>query len=69
MPRLTSFDRVCHPRAYFAVHACSAQALADAALLRTCCVRRPIFALTSNLALTIAPDIPKTSCSDMSLVP
>ena len=69
MPRPTSFDRVCCPKAYFAVHARSAQAFADAAWPRTCCVRRPICPLTSNLALIIAPDIPKTSYSDMSLVP
>ena len=69
MPRQTPFDRVCCPKAYFAVHARSAQAFADAAWPRTCCVRRPICPLTSNLALIIAPDIPKTSYSDMSLVP
>ena len=69
MPRPTSLDRVCCAKAYFAVHARSAQALADAAWPRTCCVRRPICPLTSNLALIIAPDIAKTSYSDMSLVP
>ncbi|TMX03371.1 hypothetical protein EJD97_016772 [Solanum chilense] len=69
MPRPTSFDRQCTPRAYFAVHARSAQALAEAAWPRMCYVRRPICPLTSNLALKIAPDIPKTSYSDMSLVP
>ncbi|TMW80475.1 hypothetical protein EJD97_019494 [Solanum chilense] len=69
MPCLMSFDRECSPRAFFAVHPRSMQALADAAWPRTCCVRRPICPLTSNLALKIAPDIPKTSYSDVSLVP
>uniref|UniRef100_A0A494G9J4 Uncharacterized protein n=1 Tax=Solanum lycopersicum TaxID=4081 RepID=A0A494G9J4_SOLLC len=35
MSYLTSFDRLCSPRAYFAVHARSAQALAHVAWPRT----------------------------------
>uniref|UniRef100_A0A494G8E4 Uncharacterized protein n=1 Tax=Solanum lycopersicum TaxID=4081 RepID=A0A494G8E4_SOLLC len=41
MPRPTSFDSECSPRAHFVVHAHTAQALADAARPRTCCDAHP----------------------------